>query len=348
MDGVIARVLELLAVPVEIGCRAVSVRASVGAAFHPDDASNADTLLKHATIALHHARALPHGRITCFSPAMEQAVAARAQLLHEMRCALSQDQLEVHYQPIIDLRTRICRGLEALVRWRHPKRGLLTPAHFIAALEDPDLSVLISDSVLERSIDQMRHWLDLGVPRRCVVNVNVVIGQFRNGDLAPKIRRLLDENGLAPEQLKLEVTERVFLDRKHDGVEETLEDLRHFGVLSALDDFGTGYASLTHLRRFKVDRLKIDRSFVSNMCTDPGDAAIVRAILDLGRSFGLRVTAEGIETRAQLRQLMQLGCDCGQGFLLGRPMPAGGIPDFLEGWAAGTATRLFDDGIAAS
>ena len=328
--------------PIELGLEALSIEASVGVALHPHDAGGADALLKRAAIALQHAKGLPHGRVACFGPAMQQDGRTRAHLLQAVHDALRAGQIEPFYQPIIDLRTRVCRGLEALVRWRHPERGVLTPAAFAPALDDPDLSVVLSDYVLERAVVQMRRWLDAGLPASCVVNVNVVIGQFRQRDLVARIRRLLAVNGLAPEQLKLEVTEGVFLDRQVDGVGETLEELRHEGVLSALDDFGTGYASLTHLKHFKVDRLKIDRSFVSNICDDAGDRAIVRAILDLGRSFGLRVTAEGIETKAQLRRLIEMGCDCGQGFLFSRPMPAEDVTPFLERWYECGAAQVFD------
>ena len=266
-------------------------------------------------------------------------------LLDEVRNGLARNEFEAHYQPIVDLRTQVVRGWEALVRWRHPTKGLLLPGRFLQALSDPKLSVAIDDFMLAESLRQMRQWLDAGVPVTCA-GVNASEAQLRRADLVTSISALLKHHGLTPDRLKLEVLETAFVGQAPQEVAATIKRLAQLGVVSALDDFGTGYASLTHLKQFRVERIKLDRSFIANLGTSCYDQSIVRCMIALGRDLNLRVTAEGIETVEQLRLLRQMGCDCGQGYLFGRPMHPDDVPSFLTRWQAGEGKRILGEAIA--
>ena len=313
---------------------------SVGACCSGSRASF-DTLLKQADIALYKAKLNGRDQFCVFQSSLRKEVDDHSRLLDEVRVGLSCNQFEVHYQPIIDLRTRIVRGWEALIRWRHPSKGLLLPGRFMPALNDPKTSVAIDDYVLAASLRQMRQWLDNGVPVTCA-GVNISEAQLKRPDLVPLIVSLLQRYRLTPDRLKIEVLETAFVGRSTREVAATIEQLARLGVVSALDDFGTGHASLTHLKQFRVERIKIDRSFVANLCVDGFDQAIVRCLITLGKDLGIRITAEGIETVEQLKILRKLGCDCGQGFLFGRPMPPDIVPEFLERWHNGAADDLFN------
>ncbi len=260
-------------------------------------------------------------------------------VLREVGAALRDGLILPVYQPIVDLRTGLVRGVEALARWDHPVRGILPPSEFAAALADPVLSVGIDEQVLRTALAQMRTWLDSGVPV-AAVNVNVSEGQLRRPDLVEHVTALLAANRLGPEHLKLEVLETALLGRDTAQVARTVERLAGRGIVCVLDDFGTGYASLAHLREFRVERFKIDRSFVAAIVTDPFDRALTRSMIDLGRNLGIRVTAEGVETAEQLALLDEFGCDCAQGYLVGRPTAAAGLSDVVGRWHAGYAAGL--------
>lgn len=332
--------LGLFETPIETSAGRLDVGISLGAAHYPEGGVTPDELLKNADIALYQAKSNGRGQACVFRRGLGAIAEDRLGLLSDVRTALARGQLEVFYQPIIDLRTGIVRGLEALVRWRHPSRGLLAPAAFQPALEDAALSAEIGDFVLARSLGQMRAWTDAAEPVTCL-NVNVSEGQLRQGDgLVQRVLGLLREFALTPDRLKLELLETAFLGRQADAVARTIRALQDNGIVVALDDFGTGYASLTHLKQFHVGRIKIDRSFIKDVCDDPSDAAITRAIIDLSRNLGIRVTAEGIELPEQLAFLHAAGCDCGQGYLFSRPMAAESVPGFLGDWYGGTGEAL--------
>ena len=336
----VAMILSLFETPIDTTAGPLEIGISLGAAQFPEAGATPDELLRDADVALYQAKSVGRGQACVFHPGLGTEAAERLGLLAEVRAALGCGQMEVYYQPIIDLWTGVVRGLEALVRWRHPTRGLLTPAAFLPALADPALSVEIGNFVLARGLAQLRAWLDAGEPVTCL-NVNVSEGQLRRGEtLVQRVLKLLHDAGIAPDRLKLELLESAFLGRQADAVAQTIRQLQGHGIVVALDDFGTGYASLTHLKQFAVGRIKIDRSFVADVCDDASDAAIAHAIINLGRNLGIRVTAEGIETPEQLAFLLAAGCDCGQGYLFARPMPAERVPAFLADWYGGAGRAL--------
>lgn len=334
-----AAIVEAAREPLTIDAVALTPSVSVGTCLGGRKAASADVLLKQADIALYKAKLNGRDQFCLFQPRFRKEVDNHGRLLDEVRVGLARDQFEVHYQPVVDLRTQIVRGWEALVRWRHPTKGLLLPGRFLPALEDPKTSVAIDDFVLATSLRQMRHWIDGGVPVTCA-GVNVSEAQLKRPDLVPVIMTLLEQYRLTPDRLKIEVLETAFVGQSTKAVAATIDRLARLGVVSALDDFGTGHASLTHLKQFRVERIKIDRSFVANVGASGFDQAIVRCIITLGRDLGIRITAEGIETVEQLRFLRDLGCDCGQGYLFGRPMHPDDVPGFLARWHAGEGARL--------
>jgi EAL domain-containing protein (putative c-di-GMP-specific phosphodiesterase class I) len=239
-----------------------------------------------------------------------------------------------YYQPKISLRTGAIAGFEALLRWRHPRKGLLGPGDFAGAFEDTDLAIAIGARVLDVAVRDMREWLDAGHEFGRVA-INVTSAEFARGELAERVLDALAEKAVPPERLAIEVTESVFLGRGIEAVRHSLSKLHHAGVLIALDDFGTGYASLTHLKQFPVDRIKIDRSFISDIERDADDAAIVRAVVNLGHSLGIKTTAEGVETVSQAAYLRMNGCDFAQGFLFSKALPATRVPWLLRNWTPG-------------
>ena len=252
---------------------------------------------------------------------MRLEIDRRRSLETDLRRALEQAQFTVFYQPIVDLACPSCPSFEALLRWQHPERGLVPPGEFLQLAEETGLMVPIGCCVLGMVVRQARSWADAGIEVGRIA-INVATAQFATGDLDAIVAEALAEARLPAECLEIEVTEGVFLGRNAGLVEELLHRLHRRGVSIVLDDFGTGHASLTHLRRFPINKLKIDRSFIRDMLDDADDAAIVRAIIDLGHSLGLEIVAEGVETEAQLAFLRRHGCEHVQGFLIAPPTPA--------------------------
>jgi diguanylate cyclase (GGDEF)-like protein len=321
--------LQLLRHPVEHGGQVFTISASVGGAIYPNDTADAAQLLKNADIALYQAKAEGRNCLVTFEPAMRELVETRNLMLREVRGGLSRDEFVLYYQPVVDITPETVTSFEALMRWNHPERGLLTPDVFKEAFEDKDLAMLLCDVTFDSAMKQMRAWLEQGVEFGRVA-LNVSAAQFRTPDLALQIEQKLKHWGVPPTRLTIEVTENVYMGWGSDLVGETVRRLHDSGVLIALDDFGTGYASLAHLKRFPVDRLKIDKSFVQNS----GDNAIVQAVINLGANLGMEVVAEGVEGLDQLHFLTANGCDQVQGFHFGRPMPAVEVPIFLRNFKA--------------
>ncbi len=320
--------MELLRNPLQHGGNSLTISVSVGAALYPQDDEDAGQLLKNADIAMYRAKDTGRNKIVAFRPEMRSEVEKRIHLLREVRAGVQAGEFVLYYQPLVDIaEPRRVTGLEALMRWQHPKRGLLLPGHFLAAFEDPECSLSLGEVALDTAMRQMRDWIDQGVPFGRVA-VNLSASQFRTGGVAETIMKKLEHWRVPPERLTVEVTENVYMGWGSEAVSDTVRTLHEHGVMIALDDFGTGYASLANLKQFPIDRLKIDRSFVQNR----EDAPIVRAVLSLGSSLGMKVVAEGVETDEQLQMLEVLGCDQAQGYYFARPMPAHDVAGFLAGF----------------
>jgi EAL domain-containing protein (putative c-di-GMP-specific phosphodiesterase class I) len=284
-----------------------------------------DDLLVNADLALYRAKSMARGTCVAYSPNLKQAREQRRSLEKELQQALSQGEFELFYQPQVRLRDNVLVGVEALLRWRHPVRGLLVPGQFLEVLNESAWSNDVGSWVLETACRQGRSWHRKS--RAVRVGVNLAPSQMRP-DLPALVERVLSETGLPPALLELEVTENILLDR-NGAAQALLARIRAVGVGIAFDDFGTGYASLTHLRRFALDRLKIDRSFVRDLESDAENAAIVTAVAGLGKRLRISVIAEGVESAEVVAPLLDAGCDEGQGYLFGKPMPAEGIEQIL-------------------
>jgi diguanylate cyclase (GGDEF)-like protein len=290
----------------------VHVSPSIGIAFFPRDGETVDKLLAHADAAMYHAKERGRNNVQCYTESMGTVTQERVKLESELHEALSGGQFELHYQPKVDTATGRINSAEALIRWRHPQRGLLLPAEFITVADECGLLDAIGEWVLFEACRQGKLWQQHG-PRALRIAVNLAPSQFRLVDLVGQIRRALDASQLDPTLLEIELTETAVMSDAEESV-HILEAISRMGVLVSVDDFGTGYSSMSYLRRFPIDKLKIDRCFVEQMTARPEDASIVRAIISLAHSLRLKVIAEGVETPEQLQMLADLGCDQYQGF----------------------------------
>lgn len=306
--------------PVVIQGNAVCVTASCGVALAPPHAQEALELMGDADLALNKAKSSGPGRVMVFAPAMRSEATARRLTVLELHRAVDKGEFVLHYQPQVNLRTGELRGAEALMRWRHPARGLLSPAAFLPALETGPLAGRVGLWVIEEACAQAAYWIRQGLdPFR--VGINLFDVQLGAADLVEQVQGALDRHGLRPENLDIEITENIVL-RHNDAALASLHRLRALGVGVSFDDFGTGYASLSLLKTYPLTRIKIDRSFVRGMLFSAGDAAVVNAILDMARSFGLETVAEGVETEAQATWLRERDCTEAQGFLYARALSA--------------------------
>jgi diguanylate cyclase len=322
VDGasvVARRLLEVLAQPYHVAGQEVVVTASVGIALCPDDANEPEELLQHASAAVNYAKQQSRNSYQFFSRDINARAHERLSLENQLRRALDRDEFVLHFQPKVDIATGQIKGAEALIRWNHPELGFVAPARFIPLAEETGLIVPIGEWVLQSACAASARWATQGLGELCVA-VNVSGAQFRQ----PGFHRVLQNvprfsNG-AP-RVALELTEGTVMDDAEQSV-RALRAIKDLGLQLAIDDFGTGYSSLSYLKRFPLDELKIDRSFVNDVATDAGDAAIVSTIISLANSLGLRVVAEGVETSAQLAFLQQKRCDQYQGYLFSRPLPS--------------------------
>ncbi|KQP73006.1 hypothetical protein ASF60_10720 [Methylobacterium sp. Leaf113] len=330
IHDVAARILDALRPTMPIGGRVVSLRASLGLALYPEHARNPADLFTNADLALYAAKASGRNRATLFAPALRASIEDRVTVTREMRAALEMGSgLVAHYQPKIDMLSGAVIGFEALARWQHPTRGLLKPRDFSAVFDDGEIGIAASDALRRQIIADILHWIGLGLePGRVFLNLASV--QFAHGDLTRAFLDDVDGAGLPRARVGVEVTETVLLGSHVDRVSSVLSELHAAGIRVALDDFGTGYASLTHLKQFPVDEIKIDRSFIQDLGRNTNDAAIVAAVLQLGRSLGLDITAEGVETAEQAGFLRDHGCTFVQGYLHAKPMAANRVPGFLR------------------
>lgn len=287
---------------------------SIGIAFFPTDGTNAAALLNNADAALYRAKADGRGVFRVFEADMDKRLRERRKLEHDLRSAISCKQLSLHYQPHALVSGEIV-GFEALLRWRHPVRGMIAPSEFIPLAEESGLILPIGEWVLREACREAAGW-----SKPLQIAVNLSPAQFRHGDLPGIVHLILMETGLAPNRLELEITESVLFD-DFSRATATLRRLKSLGVRIAMDDFGTGYSSLSYLQSFPFDKIKIDQSFVSKITEHPHSAAIIRAIVGLGRGLSMNIVAEGVETSAQLEFLRQEDCNGVQGYFIGRPYP---------------------------
>jgi diguanylate cyclase len=310
--------LEELARGVQIDGGTLFVAPAAGISLYPDDAADADALLQHAEAA--QPQGNPLGALRFHSPDLDRHMGRRVSLLQALHGALERNQFHLLYQPKVDLLSRRVVGFEALVRWTHPEFGLVSPAEFVPLAEESGLVVPIGAWVLRQAAAQTRAWLDAGHTGICTA-VNLSSRQFDEDDLPRLVAATLDVFKLPPSALELEITESIALNSVERTL-ATLNALKALGVSLAMDDFGTGYSSLAYLKRYPLDALKVDQVFIRNMCSDPGDAAITRAVVALAHSFGLTVVAEGVESEAHVDFLRPLGCETFQGYLFARPLAA--------------------------
>jgi len=328
--GLAQRANDALRAPIQLDGVDVRITSSIGIAFYPDDGVSADSLLARADAAMYCAKQRGRNNVQCFTNGMDAATVERVSLESDLHQALPLQQFELFYQPKADTATGDVYSAEALIRWWHPQRGLIMPADFIPLAEDTGLIHEIGAWVLREACRQCVAWRAAGLPPLRVA-VNVAATQFRRGDLLDVVRRGLADAGLEPRYLELELTETAVMTDPEESA-AILAHLSRMGVLVSVDDFGTGYSSISYLRRFPIDKLKIDRAFVKDLSTHADDASIVRAIISLAHSLRLKVVAEGVETAAQLQFLRSLGCDQYQGFHLSPPLPASQFAAMLLDW----------------
>jgi diguanylate cyclase (GGDEF)-like protein/PAS domain S-box-containing protein len=313
-------ILKALCAPFEIDEHKLSITASIGVTTFPDDGQDATTLIKNADLAMYQAKEKGRNNCQFFETAMNVRAVERQEIETSLRFALDRDEFVMHYQPKISLKTGKITGVEALIRWQHPHRGLIGPLQFISVAEDCGLMLAIGKWVLRESCRQAKAWQDAGLfPVEMAVNVSSV--EFRNDNFLEGVCQILGDTGLEPRYLELELTESVLMQHAKFTV-PVLRKLKAVGVRLAIDDFGTGYSSLSYLKQFPIDTLKVDQSFIQEINTNIDDATIISAVINMGASLKHRVVAEGVETIEQLAFLQAHGCDEGQGYYFSRPLPA--------------------------
>jgi diguanylate cyclase (GGDEF)-like protein len=315
------------------------IEASIGISLYPEHGVDVDTLIAQADVAMYEAKDKRLG-VTVYDDTLDTGTAAELALMSELRQALDREEILIHFQPQIDVGTGRVVGMEALVRWQHPGRGLLQPGAFIPLVERTGVSTALSEYVLANVIRQVREWRDAGIELDATVAVNLTMFDLLDTSLPEKVARLLEEAGVEPGLLELEITERVIM-ADPVRVRDVVERLKKIGVRLAIDDFGTGYSSLSYLKSLPIDVIKIDRSFVIGMAEEDSDRAIVRSTIDLAHNLGLTVVAEGVENQETLDELARYGCDLAQGFHIARPQAA------TELWLDGAAPEPRALGVAS-
>ncbi len=325
---VLAKLLERLRQPVLVEGHELSTSVSIGIAIYPDDGADFDTLLKKSDTAMYRAKDAGRNTYRYFDEQMNVEAVEHLALRNDLRRALERGEFVLHYQPQIDLASGQVVGTEALIRWNHPDRGLVPPGRFIPVAEESGLIIPLSEWVMGEACRQAMRWRQAGLPD-LLMAVNLSAVQFRRGDVEQTVVNALEASGLNPQHLELELTESTLI-HETESVLATVQRLKQQGVRFSIDDFGTGYSSLSYLKRFAIDKLKIDQSFIRDLAVDSDDAAIVRAIIQMAHSLGLKTLAEGVETADMLARLRVFGCDEVQGYHFARPMPAAQFELYLR------------------
>ena len=323
-----ATMLSALANPIVVADQMVSTRATIGIVLFPDHGKDPEALLQNADLALYEGKNRGRNQAVCFEPSLRAALERRMSLLGEVRIGTLMQRFRPYYQPIVSLRDGSVKGVEALMRWEHPERGLLTPGSFLEAFDDAELALKLGERLIECVLADYRRLDDAGVaPNYIAINISSAVSRLP--DLAERTLDQLVEGGMPASRLCVELTETLLFGEHAELIGATIEKLHAAGVRIALDDFGTGYASLTHLQKFPVDAIKIDQSFVRSIATDPGSQAITSAVLELGRRLGKDVIAEGVETEEHAEILRAAGCRQAQGYYFARPMPTEALLEYM-------------------
>jgi len=326
-EVVAGRIAALLTTPIRVGTDDVLMQASIGIALGQPPVDRPDGLLRDADLAMYLAKHNGKGRFEMFRPAMHEEAVRRLETAADLRRGIETNQLEVFYQPIIDVGTATTVGAEALVRWRYPIRGLVTPNEFIPVAEQTGLIIALGKWVLREACRQVQSWRQSGiVDASCYISVNVSVRQFQDPGLLDEVDAAIGSSGLPTSAVVLEVTESIIMEDL-DTALSRLHALKDLGLRLAIDDFGTGYSSLSYLRNFPMDVVKIDKSFIDRITLDPRGEAMVRGVIDLSRALGLTTIAGGVESEDQFTLLRALGCHGVQGFLFAEPIPA---PEFAD------------------
>jgi diguanylate cyclase (GGDEF)-like protein/PAS domain S-box-containing protein len=331
------RMLTAIAQPLLLEGQEYHLTASIGISAYPSDGENAQTILKNADIAMYRAKEHGKNNYQFYSAQMNLHSFERLVLERFLRHALEQDEFRVYYQPKIDLVSGCVTGMEALLRWVHPAMGMISPVKFIPLAEETGLIVPIGAWVLKAACEQNKRWADQGLPPLRVA-VNLSARQFAQDDLHATILNVLEETGLPPELLELEITESVTMDNPEHAA-ALLRKLKALGIRLAIDDFGTGYSSLSYLKRFPIDNVKIDRSFIKDIPHDEDDVAITQAVIAMAHSLNLKVIAEGVESEEHVNFLREHGCEQAQGYLFGAPMSADDFTDLITRTGQGILPR---------
>ncbi|MET0193491.1 MAG: bifunctional diguanylate cyclase/phosphodiesterase, partial [Hyphomicrobiaceae bacterium] len=329
------RILEALGEPYVLPGYLHHSTCSIGVTLFGKSPSSVNELLKQADLAMYQAKAAGRNAVRFFDPEMQAVATANAALAADLRTAWRDNHLKIEYQPQVGMDGRMS-GVEALLRWEHPQRGIVDPAQFIPAAEETSLIIPIGHWVLDVACQQLAAWARRPDRRHLSISVNVSVRQFRYPDFVQDVMTLVRQAGIAPGRLKLELTESLLADRL-DMTVARMRSLKEMGVGLSVDDFGIGYSSLSYLKRLPLDELKVDRAFIKDILTDRNDAAIAGTIIGLGHSLGLQVVAEGVETVEQRDFLARQGCNRYQGYLFGRPLPIEQLEDLIDRTAAGGA-----------
>lgn len=340
VERIAQKLLDTIEAPIDVGNHEIPkgfhvhndqdlrVTASIGLAFYPEDGEDGSSLLSHADTAMYLAKATGGNGYRCYTQEMGTQVLERVTLESALRCALEKNQFELHYQPKVSLKNGQLYGFEALLRWRHPELGMVPPDHFIPLAEETGMIVQIGEWVLLTASEQLKEWHDAGFGGLSMA-VNLSVRQFQQMDIPSLVQRALAAIGLSPEYLILELTESLLMSHS-ESIARALDELKALGAKLSLDDFGTGYSSLSYLKRYPIDEVKIDRSFIDDVTLCPHNASITKAILAMARSLNMHTVAEGVETEGQLAFVKENGCDAIQGYIFSRPQAARDIGELLQ------------------